>query len=186
VPYLQQRWAEGCHCATDLFQEIQARGYRGSYPTCAQVVAALRPAAPTGGPCAAAKPALSARQVAGLFLARPEALSAAQQATLARLCQGSPRLAAAASLARSFAAMVRERQGGRLEAWIQEAAASGIAEWATFARGLREDQAAVQAGLTLAWSQGQTEGFVNKLKMLKRQMFGRAKLDLLRQRVLLA
>jgi len=68
---------------------------------------------------------------------------------------------------------------------MYDVTASGIAELCGFADGLSTDKATVQAGLTLSWSQGQTEGFVNKVKMLKRQMFGRAKLDLLRQRVLL-
>lgn len=188
VPYLRHRWAEGCRSATDLFHEIQARGYRGSYATCAHLIAALlrstAPAAHTSSP--AAKPAVSPRQAARLFLARPDALTVAQQATLTRLREASTRLAAAYDLAQSFAVMVRERQGERLDAWVHDASASEIAELRGFASGLLADKAAVQAGLTLPWSQGQTEGFVNKVKMLKRQMFGRAKLDLLRQRVLLA
>jgi len=84
----------------------------------------------------------------------------------------------------AFARMARERQGDRLDAWMHDARASGIAELRGFADGLCADKAAVQAGVTLPWSPGQTEGFVNKV-MLKRHMCGRAKLDLLRQRVLL-
>jgi transposase len=68
--------------------------------------------------------------------------------------------------------------------WVVDAAASGIPEMATFVQGIQRDRAAVEAGLTLDWSQGQTEGQVNRLKLLKRAMYGRAKLDLLRQRVL--
>jgi len=187
VPYLRRRWAEGCRSATDLFHEIQARGYRGSYATCAHLIATLlRPAAAsTRAPSPAAKPVTSPRQAARLFLARPDALTVAQQATLTRLRTASVRLAAAHDLAQSFATMVREREGERLDAWVQDASTSGIAELRGFADGLLADKAAVQAGLTLPWSQGQTEGFVNKVKMLKRQMFGRAKLDLLRQRMLL-
>jgi len=100
--------------------------------------------------------------------------------------QVSTTLAAAYSIVQSFAVMVRERQGERLDAWVHAAATSGIAELRGFAYGLLRDKAAVRAGLTLPWSQGQTEGQVNRVKMLKRQMFGRAKHDLLRQRVLLA
>jgi len=80
--------------------------------------------------------------------------------------------------------MVRERTGQRLADWLAQAAASGIAELVGFARGVAEDQAAIAAGLSLAWSNGQTEGQVNKLKLLKRSMYGRANFDPLRLRVL--
>jgi transposase len=71
-----------------------------------------------------------------------------------------------------------------LEAWLADAASSSIAELQGFAYGIRRDWAAVEAGLTLEWSQGQVEGHISRLKALKRQMYGRAKFDLLRQRVL--
>ncbi len=188
-PYLDRRWQDGCHNATVLFHEIRDQGYRGSYLTWANYIAELRPpmpgraSAPRG---ASAKPALSPRHVVWLFLSRPDALTEKHTARLTRLCAASVTLASAYTLVQSFARMARERQGDRLDAWIHDVRASGIAELCGFADGLCADKAAVQAGLTLPWSQGQTEGFVNKVKMLKRQMFGRAKLDLLRQRVLLA
>ena len=77
---------------------------------------------------------------------------------------------------------MRERRGDALEAWITEAAASGLEVLARFAQGLRDDLAAVKAGLTLPWSNGPVEGHVNRLKMLKRHMCGRAHLDLLSRR----
>lgn len=80
--------------------------------------------------------------------------------------------------------MVRERQGEQLNTWIDAASASGIAEVGRFALGLRDDVSAVQAGLTRAESNGQTEGQINKLKLVKRAMYGRGKFDLLRQRLL--
>ena len=80
--------------------------------------------------------------------------------------------------------MARDRTGQRFAAWLTRVTASGIPELDRFARGLTDDRAAVEAGLTLEWSNGQTEGQVNKLKLLKRQMYGRANFDLLRQRVL--
>jgi len=186
-PYLDQRWQDGCHSVAVLFHEIQAQGYRGSYITCANYITELRPAGVGQAPRArSAKPAVAPRHVAWLFLCRPDTLTDQPTAMLARLCTTSATLATAYTLVQRFATMARERQGEQLDTWIQDAAASGIAELRGFADGLRTDKAAVQAGLTLPWSQGQTEGFVNKVKMLKRQMFGRAKLDLLRQRVLLA
>jgi transposase len=131
-------------------------------------------------------PVLSPQQVVWLFLARPDKLTAGNKTTLVHLVQASKTLAAAYALVQSFALMVRERQGDRLDAWIQAAATSGLPDLRGFADGLLRDKAAVRAGLTLVWSQGQTEGQVNRVKMLKRQMFGHAKHDLLRQRVLLA
>jgi transposase len=87
-------------------------------------------------------------------------------------------------LARAFTRMVRERNEAGLDAWLVAVEASGIAELASFAAGMRRDEAAVRAGLSLPWSQGQVEGQVNRLKLIKRSGYGRAKFDLLRQRVL--
>jgi transposase len=94
--------------------------------------------------------------------------------------------ATAYELIQEFADMARERKGRSLEAWLTKATTSGITELRGLARGLVEDRAAVEAGLSLAWSNGQTEGQVNKLKLLKRQMYGRATFDRLRRRVLRA
>jgi transposase len=87
-------------------------------------------------------------------------------------------------LSQDFAALLREREGGRLDGWIATASASDVTELRRFAQGLLLDEAAVRAGLTLEWSNGQTEGHVNRLKTLKRQMYGRAGFVLLRQRLL--
>lgn len=95
-------------------------------------------------------------------------------------------IAAATELAEDVLVMLRRREGERLPAWVDAAEMSGMDDFARFARRLRTDLAAVQAGLTLRWSNGQTEGRVNRLKLLKRQGYGRAKVDLLRKRVLLA
>jgi transposase len=80
---------------------------------------------------------------------------------------------------------VRQRQGGALDAWIVRAHDTGVPrELRVFADGLKADYEAVKAALTLAWSNGPVEGQVNRVKLIKRQMYGRAKFDLLRQRVL--
>ena len=89
-------------------------------------------------------------------------------------------------LAQDFAGLVRQRQPAHLEPWLVRAATSTLPPFRRFAKGLRADDAAVKAAVTLPWSQGPTEGHINRLKMLKRQMFGRAKLDLLARRFLLA
>jgi transposase len=80
--------------------------------------------------------------------------------------------------------MMREQTGHQLDAWLSSAEASRLPELESFARGIQNDKAAVQAGLTLPWSTGPVEGHVNRLKLLKRSMYGRAKLPLLRARVL--
>ena len=94
--------------------------------------------------------------------------------------------ALALGLAERFAALVRKEGGGTLADWLAGAAGSVCAEFRGFAKGLREDRAAVQAALDLPWSTGPVEGHVNRLKALKRAMYGRAKFDLLRAKVLAA
>jgi transposase len=90
------------------------------------------------------------------------------------------------ALAQDFASLVRQRQPTQLDPWLVRAATSTLPPFRRFAKGLRGDYAAVKAGVTLPWSQGPIEGQINRLKMLKRQMFGRARLDLLARRFLLA
>ncbi len=97
-----------------------------------------------------------------------------------------PALAEAVVLAQDFASLVRQRQPTQLDPWLARAATSALPPFQRFAKGLREDYAAVKAGVTPPWSQGPIEGHINRLKMLKRQMCGRAPLDLLAQRFLLA
>jgi transposase len=83
-----------------------------------------------------------------------------------------------------FATMLRERQGERLDTWLKRVETQTVAELKNFARGLQKDYDAVKAGLTLEWSNGQVEGHVHRLKLLKRQMYGKASFQTLRKRVL--
>ena len=92
----------------------------------------------------------------------------------------------ASELIQAFGRMVRQREGERLEEWLKTIAASPFAELQTFAAAIQRDKVAVEAGLTLPYSNGPVEGHVNRLKLIKRSMYGRAKFDLLRQRVLCA
>jgi transposase len=105
---------------------------------------------------------------------------------LAQLTAQSPELAEAMALAQEFAGLVRRRQPAQLKPWLRRTATSTLPPFRRFAKGLRADLAAVQAAVTLPWSQGPIEGHINRLKLLKRQMFGRARLDLLARRFLLA
>jgi transposase len=106
------------------------------------------------------------------------------QAYLDQLYRVEASVARADALSQAFLTLVRERRGADLEAWITAAADSGIDALARFAQGLQEDLAAVKAGLTLPWNNGVTEGQIHRLKLVKRQGYGRAGFALLRQRVL--
>ncbi len=126
------------------------------------------------------------RTLSWRILARPGKLEEREQAQVKTVCQVHEDVDLAATLAQEFATMVRERDGSKLDAWLERASASGIPAVRNFAASLRQDYGAVKAALTLPWSNGPTEGNINRLKMLKRQMYGRAKVDLLKQRVLAA
>jgi transposase len=196
VAYLTERWQAGCHDGVQLWREICGRGYAGSRPLVSIWVAQRRrllPSrpqyAPRGQwphPLAPPPPPrpISSRRAAFLLMKAPERLDHDQVDTVARLEQASPQVATASRLVHEFAQMVRERKRDRLDDWLRAAHASGIRELRYFARGLQRDYEAVAAGLSLPWSSGPTEGHINRLKTLKRQMYGKAGFDLLRQRVL--
>jgi len=172
--YVRQRWEEGCHNAMRLWREIRAQGFGHSYTPVARLTARLRQGqAPTPRPRTglASVGGPTARQVARLFLRRPGDRTDPQQAYLDAVCQADATIATAYAVAHAFGQMLRGRHGERLEAWVEAASGSGIAALRGFAIGLRADYAAVKAGLTLEWSNGQTAGQVNRLKLLKRQMY---------------
>ncbi len=129
---------------------------------------------------------LTPRRATWLVLRPPERSTAQDHHQLAPLTAQAPELAEAVALAQDFAALVRQRQPAQLEPWLARADQSTLAPFRRFARGLRADYGAVQAAVTLPWSQGPIEGQINRLKLLQRQLCGRAKLDLLARRVLLA
>ena len=119
-----------------------------------------------------------------MLVSRKDRLPEEERDYLGRLCDQEPTIALAYDVAQEFADMARKGTGQRFDAWLTRATTSGISELDRFARGLTDDRAAVEAGLTLEWSNGQAEGQVNKLKLLKRSMYGRANFDLLRLRLL--
>ncbi|MFD8594993.1 transposase [Kitasatospora sp. NPDC059646] len=132
-------------------------------------------------------PVPKVREVTGLILTHPDHRSEAQQVLLKELPIRCGELDEACDLVARFASIIVNRRGQEeLERWTADAEASTLPELRGFATGLRKDWDAVVAGLTLRWNSGPVEGHVNRIKMLKRQMFGRAKLDLLRKCVLLA
>jgi transposase len=191
LPYLERRWAEGCRNGMRLWREIRALGFAHAYSTVARFAAGLRRAEGAGQPAAATGQAAApqpptARQVARLFLWRPSQGTAERQAYLERVRQADEAVATAYTLTQDFATMLRERLGARLDGWLAEALASAVPALRRFALGLQADLEAVRAGLTEPWSTGPVEGQITKLKLLKRQGYGRAGFTLLRQRVLRA
>jgi hypothetical protein len=126
----------------------------------------------------------TARQVALWMTFKKEHRLDWQQDYLDRLCQHDSQMAQTYELIEEFTTMLREREGKRLDEWLDRVEKQGIPELQSFAVGLKKDYDAVKAGLTLQWSNGQTEGQVHRLKLLKRQMYGRGSFKLLRKRVL--
>ena len=116
------------------------------------------------------------------MLRRPQDITEDEQPLLARLCQAHATFQQAIALAQSFAQLLRARQPERLEAWLQQAATSSLVGLRRLAKSFQRDYAAVKAGVTLPWSTSPVEGHINRLKMRKRHMFGRARLDLLSRR----
>jgi transposase len=181
--YVLSRWQQGERSVALLWQEIQRQGFSGSIQTLYRFVRALRQdSASLPAPGVADRVSV---QKAIWLLARPyEKLKAKERTDLAELCQASQELAALYTLVQSFGQMVRKRQGHRLQDWMQQVAESRFRDLRRFAQGLQRDHEEVLAGLTFVYSNGQVEGQINKLKLLKRQGYGRAGFPLLRQRVL--
>jgi transposase len=156
-------------------------GYRGGVLTVRRF---LRPFRATLTAPATPPMKLKVTDVVGWIMRDPGKLKADERSRLQALLDRCPELNALAGHVRAFAEMIRELRGDRLHQWMNNVQADDLPALHSFVAGLRRDQDAVVAGLTLRWSSGPVEGHVNRLKMLKRQMFGRANLDLLRRRVL--
>jgi transposase len=184
APYLLHRLGDGCTNQTLLWQEITAQGFVGTRSLVSKWIRAHR----TGltAPAAAVGPKLPGpQQLAWLVLrATDDALAEEDRALWERLQQHEG-LAWTQRMVARFATMVRERRCADLAPWVADCHHTGsVTELRNFATSLEKDGAAVRAALTLPWSNGPTEGHINKLKMIKRSAYGRMKLDLLRQRVL--
>lgn len=197
VDYLRRRWSEGCFNAQKLTTEIAEQGYRGSYDAVRRRVTRWRQQQRTSAGAAASATTVNsqhrrsvvdrpaASRVAWLLFLRPEELKEEEQCLREAICQRCPTLAEASQLAHEFCDLVKQRESPRLSNWIEKATTATVApELRRFAGGLIADLKAIEAALELPWSNGQTEGQVNRLKLLKREMYGRAKLDLLNQRFL--
>jgi len=192
-PYLLERWNEGCWTAAQLERELRAQGYAGSMTILRDFVRQLRQAQglPPGRRTLALQhlapehpPRLTPLRAACLALDRPERWQDDERALVEQIRHLDPEIETALELTQAFALMIRQRQPDALDPWLDRAAHSALAPLRAFAAGIRRDYAAVKAALTVEWSNGQVEGQVNRLKFIKRQMYGRAGFDLLRKRVL--
>lgn len=190
--YVVDYWQATCQNRQQLFEALQAQGYRGSYSSLWRYVdrlikqgelTAKTPRTGNNKRAPAPRP-LSACKAAWCLAARPEDLEPEESKRRQLLCRDSAKLAEAYRLAQDIGNLIRQRQGETFDTWLHRAEESVIAEFNHFATGLRRDYQAVKAALTYEWSQGQVEGQVNRLKFIKRQGYGRAKFDLLRKRVL--
>jgi transposase len=183
-PYLEQRWQDGIRNVARLWRELQKQGFTGGYSTVKDwfyrhrqnlPVTALSPS--TGKQSAPPSP----RQAAWWVLREPADRTPEQQAFVEQLDGQAPALGNVAAQGRAFLDLLRHRQEEQLTPWMERAAAGPLRH---FVERLRQDEDAVRAALRLPWSNGPVEGQVHRLKLLKRQMYGRAKFDLLRSRVL--
>ena len=195
--YLYQRWQAGCRQPRQLWREIHDQGFTGSESSVYRWVnrrralgqfsttdnlAVISPASAAGiKGCV-----LSSRQAAWMLIHAPDELEDYEKDWLTRLKATCESVGQVHELAQRFRKLVKQRIATDLNGWIQAAKNSGLTDLRNFAMGLQRDYEAVSNALKLPWSNGPTEGQVHRLKMIKRQMYGRAKFDLLRKRVLQA
>lgn len=205
VDVLQAHWEAGCHHNHQLLEAIRAAGYRGSIRAVVQWTMLRRPLLPGYRPPPGRKPARavepfvppeehiapssddqalpSSRQLAWLLFHLEDRLDEEARQQRTRLCR-LKELDTARALVGQFRVLVRDRVPEALAPWITDCQSSGIAELKTFADGLQREEEVIRAALELRYSNGVTEGHVNRLKMIKRTGYGRASFGLLRQRVL--
>lgn len=197
--YIIKRWNEGCRETKILFEEIKQQGFSGSYTTVSRYTTRLRECQglKKRQRCSTkrlpkiikpSKKPLTPYSAAWLILGSSDVslMSKSEQEELIILLKAqSPSLREGIKLAENFISLVRQKQVWKLDSWLKRAYNSIVSPFKRFAKSLSEDYSAVKAAITMSWSNGPVEGQINRLKMLKRQMYGRAKLDLLTRRFLL-
>lgn len=191
LPYLHKRWKEGTRTGMQLWRELRSRGYTGSASGVRPSLALLRQVPdtlrPTGTPRQKKVPpgkVLSTRRIIRFALAQPQQLTKEQQQELEQVSSLHPEIATALTQAKAFVKIMRERDLEALALWLASASTHVVRELRAFAKGIERDRAAVEAAFCRIESNGQTEGQITKLKLIKRSMYGRASFALLRQRVL--
>lgn len=200
MTYLENRYQQGCRNAQQLWRELCQQGYPGAHNQVTKWLSRRRSeeepvtqkqpvtnsSASNQVPVLLLKSSLelpTTQQLAWLMVRPVSLLEETDRQILSYVCQDST-IDQVYELVKDFAAMVRARQAELLDDWLARCQNCSVALLQQFGLRLQQDYAAVRAALATAWSNGQTEGQVTRLKLIKRQMYGRAKLDLLRQRVL--
>ena len=178
LQWLDQQWAAGHRNASELWRRLRNHGFRGCLRVVSEWATRRRRAEKADG---ALTRSPSARTIARLMTIGRDALSKAETITVAAIENGVPPLVNAREIIAAFQTMVRQKSLADFDLWLERAKSSLVA---SFANGVIKDQAAVNAAITMPWSNGQTEGQITKLKLVKRQMYGRGKLDLLQARVI--
>jgi transposase len=181
LPLLDDLWNSGCRNGAELWRRLQAKGFRGALRVVSEWATRRRRADRASDQQLQKVP--PARKIARLMTAARDHLSKADTIVVAAIEAGAPRLVKARDLIDRFHGMIRKKIEADLEPWIADADTSLLA---SFASGIRRDHAAVRAAIAEPWSNGQTEGQITKLKLVKRQMYGRGKLDLLQARLIKA
>jgi transposase len=185
--YIDRRVGEGCCNARELHHELRALGYAGGY---GPVLRAIRRRTDRDGRSRARGPIQirpeipTARRLSFEVVRRPGDRKEQAARWVQRLRAAGGAVQAAIGLTEGFGELVRERRADGLGEWLKQADASGLAEFGGLARSIRQDEAAVRAGLSESWSNGPVEGRIGRLKLIKRSMYGRAGFALLKARVL--
>jgi transposase len=184
APYVLKRWQAGERSGRQLWREVRFQGYGGSERMVYRFLETLKTTEIVTRAWTARLPHYTSTAAVWLFMRRPEHLDEIQREDLAAFRLAHASLNTTYQFVQDFLEMMRRREGERLDVWLAQVHESGLAELQSFAQGVEQDKAAVQAGLTLPLSNGQVEGQVTKIKLIKRMMYGRAEFPLLRQRVL--
>lgn len=178
LQWLDSQWANGHHNASELWRRLRNQGFRGSLRVVSEWATRRRRAEKADN---ALSRTPSARTIARLMTIGRDSLSKSETITVAAIEEGIPPLVEAREIVSAFQGMIRTKSPDELQPWIERARVSLVA---SFANGVCNDFAAVRAAITSPWSNAQTEGQITKLKLVKRQMYGRGKLDLLQARVI--
>ena len=179
LSWLEAQWTAGLRNGAELWRRLRQHGFRGSLRVVTEWATRRRKAEKADSHALGRTP--SARTIARLLTIGRDALSNTETVTVAAIEDGVPPLVEARDVIAAFQGMIRKRSLPDLEPWLVLAQASLVA---SFAAGVAKDLAAVAAAISLPWSNGQTEGQITKLKLVKRQMYGRGKIDLLQARVI--
>jgi transposase len=194
LPYLEEKWASGCRNASQMWREVKECGFEGTEEQVRRTIRAWRSCdgrheSRSGLPGPKPPPIIRApspRQAKWLLVREEEELDEKEREMRNKILELCPEAEKARQLVSEFQQMIQKRTVGDFAKWIEKARSSEIVEFVGFANGLEQDRAAVEAALRYEWSNGQLEGQVNRIKAIKRAMYGRANFDLLRRKILRA